>query len=757
MFALLCVGFLSLQGLQDLWRPPELEARQVSSGDPTGGNRDHGNFAGERKGRKVLLRVRGSGLVQRIWSANPKGRLRLLSLGDGRVLFDGLFAGLFSGKAAGRGKGALPSGLPAGGVGGGKLSHRPMAFRGGLLATLSPERDPDLDCYYQIGYGILHEGGDWKRPVSEVEARFAAAWARFGVEEPGTRAGGLPDGTLRRSVELCRLEGPGVLRGLRFRLPWSRLSSSVRCRIFFDGAELPAIDVPLREFMGCARGGAGFQTSVLGGVGGARWFHLPMPFLEECRIVLLQEDGEAPPLPFDFRWAWSPGSFPVPPRYLHAAYRIAETRRGRPVRILEAGGPGHFVGLCCWMDSGGRGLSFLEGDEEIRADGKIRFRGTGTEDYFDGAWYFRGGLFAHPFASLAVKEEEGRIAVCRFHVPDPVSFERSFRFELEHGGTNDTEGVRYASLAFWYAEDAQGREDDAPPPWPLRADPPRPPRLGFEAEDLEGARSFLLAPAGREAGLSGAAVLALPAGKKVRLLLPSLPAGRWLPEFRLAENGAPQKGSIDLLGTKTPLNLREGTGTRILTGSPVTTPGGEALLVLEAESGTLWLDRLRFLPYRDCLRRFLVCGPFPNPGRKGLDLLFPPEKNPGDFPSSREWKDSSFPVLGSGRTGWFEVEVSKVPDGYVDLRRVFEPGEDVVVYALAEISSETSRKGTLLLGTDDGFKVWWNGRLLRRRLVIRGSEPEQERLPVEVRKGRNVLLLKVENHLGGFGFHAALR
>jgi hypothetical protein len=124
------------------------------------------------------------------------------------------------------------------------------------------------------------------------------------------------------------------------------------------------------------------------------------------------------------------------------------------VTVLEATGRGHYVGtLLSMQPERGRHFSYLEGDERVFVDGEREpsVIGTGTEDYFSSGWYYITGEYSAPYHGVTVKDPEtGRINTYRWHIEDPIPFRRSLRFDIEHGGTNDTPGVEYSSVAFWY-------------------------------------------------------------------------------------------------------------------------------------------------------------------------------------------------------------------------------------------------------------------------------------------------------------------
>ena len=61
-----------------------------------------------------------------------------------------------------------------------------------------------------------------------------------------------------------------------------------------------------------------------------------------------------------------------------------------------------------------------------------------------------------------------------------------------------------------------------------------------------------------------------------------------------------------------------------------------------------------------------------------------------------------------------------------------------------------------MLGSDDGAKVFLNGQEVFRLLTIRGAEPDQNAVPLHLKKGWNRLLLKIENNFGGYNFYARI-
>ena len=71
----------------------------------------------------------------------------------------------------------------------------------------------------------------------------------------------------------------------------------------------------------------------------------------------------------------------------------------------------------------------------------------------------------------------------------------------------------------------------------------------------------------------------------------------------------------------------------------------------------------------------------------------------------------------------------------------------------------TTRWAELLMGSGDGYELWLNGRMLASRLELRRTSfPDQERYEVDLKKGRNELLVKVsQKEIQWWGFHARFR
>jgi alpha-glucosidase (family GH31 glycosyl hydrolase) len=90
---------------------------------------------------------------------------------------------------------------------------------------------------------------------------------------------------------------------------------------------------------------------------------------------------------------------------------------------------------------------------------------------------------------------------------------------------------------------------------------------------------------------------------------------------------------------------------------------------------------------------------------------------------------------------------------FVDLHKAFgKEHDDAVAYAVTWIESDSDRKVTLALGSDDGAAAWVNGVEVFRKYVQRGYASRDDRFEIALKKGRNEVLLKIGQAKGAWGF-----
>jgi len=251
-------------------------------------------------------------------------------------------------------------------------------------------------------------------------------------------------------------------------------------RMFWDGEGSPSVEAPIGDFFGMGHGiSKNFVSAPLSmcpqdGKGYNCYF--AMPFNGGARIEIENqsddrimfyfyvdyEQYETPnqtPLRFHARWHRQLTEGADETTMTGVQYQMAGRNPDGKNNyvVLEAEGKGHYVG--CNMNI--HNLRFTnqfnwpgEGDDMIFIDGEPwppRLHGTGTEDYFNTA-YCPTQEFNTPYSGIILPGGPnwfGKITYYRYHIQDPVMFEKSIKVTMEHGHNNHRSDD-YSSTAYWY-------------------------------------------------------------------------------------------------------------------------------------------------------------------------------------------------------------------------------------------------------------------------------------------------------------------
>mgnify|MGYP001322587564 CR=1 FL=1 len=91
-------------------------------------------------------------------------------------------------------------------------------------------------------------------------------------------------------------------------------------------------------------------------------------------------------------------------------------------------------------------------------------------------------------------------------------------------------------------------------------------------------------------------------------------------------------------------------------------------------------------------------------------------------------------------------------DEILDLNQIYGETEFAEAYAWAEIYLSEQKNVVLGIGSDDGVRVWLNGQLIHQNQSARPVSKDQDLVPVTFKKGKNLLLLKIQNERLDWGF-----
>lgn len=117
--------------------------------------------------------------------------------------------------------------------------------------------------------------------------------------------------------------------------------------------------------------------------------------------------------------------------------------------------------------------------------------------------------------------------------------------------------------------------------------------------------------------------------------------------------------------------------------------------------------------------------------------------------------DPDFELAGKERrVTWREVPLRDDVRGRVSLEEMLRPNDQVLAYAIAFLDAPRERDAVLRLGSDEAFRVWWNGELVAEGDVRRALGFDQDRIAIRVREGRNTLLLQIAEREGDWSFQA---
>jgi hypothetical protein len=272
-----------------------------------------------------------------------------------------------------------------------------------------------------------------------------------------------------QTATLLDVSGAGAVTHMWFTInsPDPMHLKNLVLRAWWDGERAHSIEVPIGDFFGLGLGEYFVYQSALLAVAPIKALnsYFQMPFATSARISI---ENEGPERVRNLYFAIDYVTLPALPDGLgrfHAQFRQAapckgvisdgKNLSGRDNYVfLEARGKGHFVGVTQAVVQNEDGW-FGEGDDMIFVDGAAMptINGTGTEDYYNGAWDFGGQAFANlrQGAPYIVTPERtgGRYCLYRWHIESPIAFEKSIKVTIEHGTANDRSDDFY-STAYWY-------------------------------------------------------------------------------------------------------------------------------------------------------------------------------------------------------------------------------------------------------------------------------------------------------------------
>jgi Protein of unknown function (DUF2961) len=284
----------------------------------------------------------------------------------------------------------------------------------------------------------------------------------------------------RETLVLMDETGPGEITHF-WTTMWTNGPAPLKAlvlRMYWDGEPTPSVEAPLGDFFGLGLGDYFVYESTPLSAAPQRALncYFPMPFQKHARLTVTNEgSGEIQNFYFNIDYRSYAKPLSGEPLYFHAQYRQASPNHGwtnqwksngdkivedkknpngeQNYVWMEAKGRGHFVGVTMSVLQNQDGW-WGEGDDMFFVDGQSTpsIIGTGSEDYFLGAFDFGDHPFYFAQFGAPVKGEEragSRSSVYRFHLDSPIPFTKSLRATIEHGHAN-VRSDNYFSVAYWY-------------------------------------------------------------------------------------------------------------------------------------------------------------------------------------------------------------------------------------------------------------------------------------------------------------------
>ncbi|GJM78564.1 hypothetical protein HMSSN139_10600 [Paenibacillus sp. HMSSN-139] len=273
-----------------------------------------------------------------------------------------------------------------------------------------------------------------------------------------------------QTLTVADIDGPGAIQHIWltcFPDSWRHLI----LRMYWDGESEPSVETPLGDFFcngWCERSNVNSLPVAVNPAGGMNSYWV-MPFRQKAKITVENRMGS--PVVLYYQIDYTLTEVPDDAAYFHAQWRRSNPVRYKDVHVLLDGvrGKGHYVGTYLAWQVNNNGW-WGEGEIKFYMDGDQDYPticGTGTEDYFGGAWNFeqpKGEYASFSTAYLGLHQiikpdglyrSQQRFGMYRWHVMDPIRFESDLRVTIQALGWRS--GGRYlplqddiASVSYWY-------------------------------------------------------------------------------------------------------------------------------------------------------------------------------------------------------------------------------------------------------------------------------------------------------------------
>jgi hypothetical protein len=288
------------------------------------------------------------------------------------------------------------------------------------------------------------------------------------------------------TITLADIAGPAAIQHFWITCD-SRFWRALILRCYWDDEKTPSVEVPLGDFFcngWCLPSNVSSVPVAVNPLGGLNSYW-SMPFRGRARITIENVGrDEVPILAYQITYCEAPVGDDA--AYFHARwYRSNPVGLGEIHPIVDIRGRGQYVGTYMAIGVNNTGW-WGEGEVKFFVDDDDQWPticGTGTEDYFGGAWCFEQpkgeyATYSTPFLGLnqvirpdGLYQSQQRFGMYRWHVKDPIRFRSRLRVTVQDlGWRSPQEGqMRFmtrqddiATTAFWYQVEPHGEHAALP-------------------------------------------------------------------------------------------------------------------------------------------------------------------------------------------------------------------------------------------------------------------------------------------------------
>ena len=310
---------------------------------------------------------------------------------------------------------------------------------------------------FQMGATILSAQELYKAPAPSTKTIWISPENPSGKEGAAGKSNQGAKGsaffTVKAGEQLVMMDvkGSGIVRRmwLSGTIPRSEEQRRmVRIDMYWDGNKKPAVSAPIGDFFGLGLGlSVPYKNALFSNPEGRSFnFTIPMPYRTGAKIVITNESSAHALVWYDINFTAE--KVPDDALYFHAYWnREMHTELGKDHVILpQVNGKGRFLGTNIGVigDSAYRNTWFGEGEVKVYLDGDKQLptlAGTGTEDYIGSGW--GQGEYQDQYQGSLVSDSKNDVyAFYRYHVPDPVYFQKDCKVTIQQIGNTDMKNMR---------------------------------------------------------------------------------------------------------------------------------------------------------------------------------------------------------------------------------------------------------------------------------------------------------------------------